>query len=55
MTVEMTVRRFERGDATATEIEDVAREVIRELREPRIRRRLGARALGTEKASERED
>ena len=115
MSAEMAVWRFERGDATATEIQEVAREVLTELREPgseasaaagtagldpadvadaraevtdgehgaepilttiivgiavsagskvaeslwkdvlwlRIRRRLGARALGAEKASEK--
>jgi hypothetical protein len=34
MSAEMAVWRFERGDATATEIQDVAREVLTELREP---------------------
>ena len=34
MSAEMALWRFERGDATATEIQDVAREVLAELREP---------------------
>ena len=34
MPAEMAQWRFERGDATATEIQDVAREVLAELREP---------------------
>lgn len=34
MCAEMAFWRFERGDATATEIQDVAREVLAELREP---------------------
>lgn len=34
MSVEMAQWRFERGDATATEVQDVARKVLAELREP---------------------
>ena len=50
MSVEMAVRRFERGDATATEIGDVAREVLLELREPDSEASAAARAAGLDPA-----
>jgi hypothetical protein len=50
MSVEMAVRRFERGDATATEIEEVAREVILELREPDSEASAAARTAGLDPA-----
>jgi len=50
MSVEMAVRRFERGDATATEIRDVARDVLRELREPDSEASAAARAAGLDPA-----
>ena len=50
MSVEMAVRRFERGDATAAEIEEVAREVILELRVPDSEASAAARTAGLDPA-----
>ena len=43
-------RRFERGEATAAEIEDVAREVVGELRDPDSEASRDARAAGLDPA-----
>jgi hypothetical protein len=51
MSVDMAVRRFERGDATATEIEDVARVVLVELREPGSEASAAARMAGLDPAA----
>lgn len=48
MSAEMALWRFERGDATATEIQDVAREVLAELREPGSEASAAAVAAGLE-------
>ena len=50
MSAEMTLWRFERGDATATEIQDVAREVLAELREPGTEASAAAEATGLDPA-----
>lgn len=46
MSAEMTLWRFQRGDATATEIQDVAQEVLDELREPGTEANAAARSAG---------
>jgi hypothetical protein len=46
MSAEMTLRRFQRGDATASEIQDVAREVLAELRRPGTEANATARTAG---------
>jgi hypothetical protein len=48
MSAEMTLWRFQRGDATATEIQDVAEEVLAELREPGTEANTAARTAGLE-------
>jgi hypothetical protein len=51
MSAAMATWRFERGDATATEIEDVAREVLAELREPGSQASAAARTAGLDPAA----
>jgi hypothetical protein len=51
MSAEMVFWRFERGDATATEIEDVAREVLAELREPGSEASAAAETSGLDPAT----
>jgi hypothetical protein len=46
LSTEMTLWRFQRGDATATEIQDVAREVLAEMREPGTEANAAARSAG---------
>ena len=50
MSAEAASWRFERGDATATEIEDVARAVLAELREPDSEASAAARTAGLDPA-----
>ena len=51
MSAAMATWRFERGDATATEIEDVACEVLAELREPGSQASAAARSACLDPAS----
>ena len=46
MSAEMATWRFQRGDATATEIQDVMQEVLAELREPGTEANAAARNAG---------
>lgn len=48
MSAEMTLWRFQRGDATATQIQDVARELLAELREPGTEANAAALSAGLE-------
>jgi hypothetical protein len=47
----MTTWRFQRGDATATEIQDVAQEVLGDLRKPGTEADAAARAAGLDPAA----